>query len=154
MVVARWAEFESAQPDLARLARERFDVRKHKTLATLRKDGSPRISGIELKFDGDDVLVGMVPGSRKLADLRRDPRLAVHSPTVDPREGAESGWEGEAKLAGRAVEVEYRDPPAAGAGLFRIDLTEVSVVRLNHAGDRLVIESWQEGRGYRRVERA
>jgi hypothetical protein len=151
--MASWVEFESEQPDLAQLARERFDLRKHKTLATLRKDGSPRISGIELKFDGDDVLVGMMPGSRKLADLRRDPRLAVHSPTADPPLGAESGWKGEAKLAGRAVEVEYKDPPAAGAGLFRIDITEVSVVRLNEAGNRLVIESWHAGRGHRRVVR-
>jgi hypothetical protein len=151
--VARWVEFESAQPDLARLARERFDVRKHKTLATLRKDGSPRISGIELKFWDGDVLVGMMPASRKLEDLLRDPRLAVHSPTEDPPPGAEREWEGEAKLAGLAVEVEYRDSPVAGARLFRIDVTEVSLVRLNDAGDRLVIESWQEGRGCRLVER-
>jgi hypothetical protein len=153
VAVARWVEFESAQPDLARLARERFDIRKHKTLATLRKDGSPRISGIELKFWDGDVLVGMMPASRKLTDLLRDPRLAVHSPTVDPTEGAESEWEGEAKLGGRAVEVEYKDPPAAGARLFRIDITEVSVVHLNEAGNQLVIESWHAGRGYRRVER-
>jgi hypothetical protein len=35
-----------------------FDLRRHKTLATLRQDGSPRISGIELEFVDGDVVMG------------------------------------------------------------------------------------------------
>ena len=37
---------------------------------------------------------------------------------------------------------------------FRVDIEEVLLIHLNKAGDGLVIESWREGRGYRRIERA
>src|SRR5438874_9822251 len=79
--MASWAEFASAEPALASRVQQRFDLRKHKTLATLRKDGSPRISGIEVEFADGELFLGMMPGSRKLNDLERDPRLALHSPT-------------------------------------------------------------------------
>ena len=148
-----WAEFERDQPTLAANVRSRFDARKHKTLATLRPDGAPRISGIEVEFADGRVYVGMMPGSVKLRDLQRDPRLALHSPTEDPPEDAPGGWPGESKIAGRAVEVDGRDGPVAGGGRFAVDITEAVFTHLNDAGDRLVIESWRPGRGYRRVER-
>ena len=152
--MATWGEFEAEQPALAANVRDRFDVRKHKTLATLRADGSPRISGIEVEFADGEIYVGMMPDSVKLRDLRRDPRLAVHSPTEDPPEGAESSWPGEAKIAGRAVEVGSPDSPAGQGGRFAIDISEVAFTRLNEAGDRLVIESWHPGRGLRSIERS
>jgi len=45
-----WREFEAAEPEFARRVRAPFDAHKHKTIATLRADGSPRISGIETSF--------------------------------------------------------------------------------------------------------
>jgi hypothetical protein len=48
--MATWDEITTAAPDLADAVRQRFDAHKHKTLATLRGDGSPRISGIEASF--------------------------------------------------------------------------------------------------------
>ena len=101
--MATWGEFEAEQPALAANVRERFDVHKHKTLATLRADGSPRISGIEVEFADGQICLGMMPDSLKLNDLRRDPRLAVHSPTKDAPDGAEADWPGEAKIAGTAM---------------------------------------------------
>ena len=148
-----WAEFEADQPTLAASIRGRFDVRKHKTLATLRPDGAPRISGIEVEFADGQVYVGMMPGSVKLRDLQRDPRLALHSTTEDPPEDAPAGWPGESKISGRAVEVDAPDGPVADVGQFAVDITEVVFTHLNDAGDRLVIESWRPGPGYRRVER-
>ena len=103
--MASWAEFASAEPALASRVQQRFDIRRHKTLATLRTDGSPRISGIEVEFADGEIFLGMMPGSRKLRDLERDPRLALHSPTDDPPAGDPRGWAGEAKLAGYAREV-------------------------------------------------
>ena len=94
--MASWAEFAASDPDLASRVAERFAIRKHKTLATLRKDGSPRISGIEVEFDNGEPFFGMMPNSMKLRDLERDPRLALHSPTEDPPEGKPGGWPGEA----------------------------------------------------------
>jgi hypothetical protein len=151
--MATWGEFEAEQPDLAARVRARFDVRKHKTLATLRADGAPRISGIEVEFEDGQLYLGMMPDSAKLRDLRRDPRLAVHSPTEDPPEGKEADWAGEAKIAGRAVEVAFPGAPVEDASRFALDLTEVVLTHLNAAGDRLVIESWHPGRGVRTVER-
>jgi hypothetical protein len=150
--MASWAEFAAAEPDLAGRVKERFAIRKHKTLATLRKDGSPRISGIEVEFENGELFLGMMPGSVKLRDLDRDPRLAIHSPTDDPPEGNPSGWPGEAKLAGYARQVPVPDSPATG-GRFRIDITEAVFTHLNDAGDALVVESWRPGKGSKRLER-
>ena len=152
--MASWAEFAAAEPQMARRVAARFGIRKHKTLATLRKDGSPRISGIETAFEDGEIFLGMMPDSRKLADLRRDPRLALHSPTEDPPATDAASWGGEAKIAGRAVEVSAPDANAMDAGRFRVDISEVVLTYLNDAGNRLVIESWHPGRGRRRSERA
>jgi hypothetical protein len=48
--MARWSEVEAEAPELGALARRYLDAHVHKTLATLRRDGSPRISGIEATF--------------------------------------------------------------------------------------------------------
>jgi hypothetical protein len=151
--MASWSEFAAAEPALARRVEERFGIRKHKTLATLRRDGSPRISGIEVEFADGELFLGMMPDSVKLRDLERDPRLALHSPTEDPPDGQPQGWVGEAKLAGRAIEVDAPDSPAAGGRRFRVDITEAVLTHLNEAGDQLVVESWRPGQGTRRLER-
>jgi hypothetical protein len=159
--MASWAEIETAAPELAARARATFDAHKHKVLATLRRDGSPRISGIEADFADGQLWLGMMPGSRKALDLRRDPRLALHSASVDPPEGDPGDWAGDAKLSGRAVEV---DDPAVlermGAGdqageahLFRVDIAELVHTRVGEPADHLVIELWREGQGLRTMRR-
>jgi hypothetical protein len=144
--MSSWAEFAAAEPEFAEAVRKRFTVRKHCTVATLRRDGSPRISGIEVEFSDGELVLGMMLGSRKAMDVRRDPRLALHSPTVDPPEDSPSGWAGEAKIAGRGIEVS--DPDARDeAHLFRVDIDEVVLTTLSDPADHLVIESWHPGRG-------
>lgn len=147
-----WRDVEQAEPEFARRVRELFDVRKHKTIATLRADGSPRISGIEASFEDGELVFGSMPNARKGADLRRDPRFALHSPTVDPVEGTPTQWSGEAKIAGRAIP---RDAtPGAEGDHFRADITEVVYTHLNDQGTMLVVEWWTPRHGLRRVERA
>lgn len=136
----------AAEPGFANRVEAVFGVRKHKTMATLRRDGSPRISGIELAFAEGELTLGMMPGSVKEADLRRDPRLAIHSPTVDPPEAAPGSWAGEAKVAGAGVEM-----PGSG---FRVDVLEVVLTRVEPGGGFLVIESWTPSSGLVRRERA
>jgi Pyridoxamine 5'-phosphate oxidase len=153
--VATWQDVTSAAPELADSARALFDAHKHKTLATLRRDGAPRISGIEASFVNGELWLGMMQGSRKALDLRRDPRLALHSASVDAEEDG-SGWPGDAKLSGTAVEItdpERVDALAAGGHLFRVDVTELVLTRVGDPPDHLVIEMWREGRGVTRVER-
>ncbi|HEX2118334.1 MAG TPA: pyridoxamine 5'-phosphate oxidase family protein [Acidimicrobiales bacterium] len=149
--MARWQEFVAADPDFAGHVRRCFDIRKHATLATLRKDGSPRISGSEVEFDDDgEIYLGMMAGSLKARDLRRDARLALHCPTEDAPEGDPSSWLGDAKIAGLGVEVSEPDADD-GAHRFRIDITEVVLTTVE--GDSLVIRSWHPGRGVERRER-
>ena len=93
-----------------------------------------------------------MPDARKGADLRRDPRFALHSATVDPPEGNPAGWPGEAKIAGRAVRAGDLDGETAGE-LFHTDIGEVVVTCLNEAATLLVIEWWRPGTELRRVER-
>ena len=120
---------------------------KHLTMATLRRDGSPRISGTEVQFRDGELTIGSMPGALKANDLLLDSRIAIHGPTHDP---AKSGsWRGEAKVAGRAVPMKTEGDDH----FFRIDLHEVVITRLNTARDRLVIESWTPQRGYRAAER-
>jgi hypothetical protein len=123
--------------------------RKHLTMATLRRDGSPRISGTEVEFDDDELRIGSMLSAVKALDLRRDPRVAIHGPTEDPPQGNPSGWKGEAKIAGTAKEIDS----GVDAHHFHIDINEVVITRLNAAGDRLVVESWNPSRGYRIMER-
>lgn len=157
--MATWSEVTSAAPELARQAQKVFEAHLHKTLATLRKDGSPRISGTEARFFEGDLWLGSMLDSLKALDLRRDPRLALHSATVDPKM-----TEGDAKLLGRAVEVNDQaviarfsgtldQQPADPFHLFRIDITELVVTQIGNPPDHLVIESWHEGKGMTRVER-
>jgi hypothetical protein len=150
--MASWAEFADAEPEFAELVHGRFTARKHCTLATLRKDGSPRISGTEVELREEELVLGMMPGSMKALDLRREPRMALHSATVDPPEDDPSSWAGEAKIAGRAVEM---SDPRRGTDphWFRVDIAEVVLTRVGDPPDHLVIESWHPDRGLERRER-
>ena len=150
--VASWRDLEREEPDFAATVRALFDARTHKTLATLRADGSPRISGIEVEFKDGELVFGSMPDARKGADLARDPRFALHGPTVDPPEGRPAAWPGEAKVAGRAVLVGDVDGEASGQS-FRADLDEVVLTSLTDAGDRLLIQVWRPGVPLRRIER-
>jgi len=144
-----WREIEEAAPEFAARVRALFDAHRHKTIATVRADGAPRISGIETVFEDGELVFGSMPNARKGADLRRDPRFALHSATVDPVEGAEAQWPGEAKISGRAV--------ATGGGAdgdrFRADIAEVVHTHLDPEATRLVVEWWTPAGGLRRVER-
>ena len=148
-----WAAFADEAPELGRAVRESFAVRKHCTMATLRADGSPRISGTEVEFSDGELWLGSMAGARKAQDLQRDGRVAVHAPTVDPPEGQEASWSGEAKVAGTAVEVGSVEGQE-GSHRFRIDLHEVVHTKVAPSGDALVIRSWHAGRGVQERVRA
>ncbi len=137
--------------------RARLDAHTHKTLATLRLDGSPRVSGSETNLVDGELWIGSMWQTLKARDLKRDPRFALHSGSEDPPE-----WPGDAKLAGIAEEI--TDPErvqaihgeAAAAGpthLFRLDLREVSTVGLDEERKALVIDVWTPEGGVRTMKR-
>ncbi|MEU6103131.1 pyridoxamine 5'-phosphate oxidase family protein [Streptomyces flaveolus] len=152
-----WAVFTSAEPELAALVEARFGAYRHHTLATLRRDGSPRTTGLEVRFLGGELWLGMMHGSLKALDLRRDPRFALQA---NPGEG--TGMDGgDVRICGRAVEVD--DPETKGGyvkeveppepfHLFRTELTEV--VRTYVEDDTyLVTQVWKPGEPVRTLKR-
>ncbi|MCC5574164.1 pyridoxamine 5'-phosphate oxidase family protein [Microtetraspora sp. AC03309] len=142
-----WQDFENEASEFAARVRARFESAKHCTMATLRKDGSPRISGTEVGFSGGDLRLGSMPGSLKALDLRRDPRLALHGPMSDMPEENPSAYPGDVKIAGIAHEL--GDPAQlTESHFFRIEITEVVLVRVAESNDHVVIESWHPGRGH------
>jgi hypothetical protein len=147
-----WRAVEEAAPDFARRVRALFDAHRHKTVATVRSDGAPRISGIEAHFENGELVFGSMPHARKGADLLRDPRFALHSATIDPVEGDEAHWPGEAKISGRAIAAGALGEGAAG-DRFHADIVEVVHTHLNEAATMLVVEWWTPTHGLRRVER-
>jgi hypothetical protein len=158
-----WAEFAAEVPELAAFVQARLDAHRHRLMATLRADGSPRISGTELLIHGGELWIGSMPDARKFADLRRDPRLAVHSGSDDPPD-----WHGDARLTGVAILVDDEPGKAAFKAtwaelmggfppgpfeLARLSITEASTVREAASRDHLVLETWRPGLPVRRIER-
>ena len=153
-----WSDFETAAPELAKRVRERLDAHTHKTLATVRRDGSPRVSGTETAFADGELWIGSMWQARKARDLQRDPRFALHGGSDDP-----PGWSGDAKLAGvaeeitdpeRVREINGENAPPGPSHLFRLDLREVSTVQLDDERKALVIEVWTPERGVRTIKRS
>jgi hypothetical protein len=153
--VASWQDIVDSAPEFAEAIRGHIDARVHKTIATIRVDGAPRISGIETFFADGELYVGSMPNARKALDLRRDPRYALHTGSIDPPE-----WPGDAKLSGTAEEITDPDRRAAvsfsggpEAHLFRLDIDEAVLVGLNDERTKLVVELWRPGAELKRIER-
>jgi hypothetical protein len=146
--MATWKEFETAAPDLARAVRARFEATKHHVLASLRRDGSPRVSGTEVEFNGDDMTMGSMPGAVKAADLKRDGRFALHA---NPGDGSMDG--GDSKISGLAVATPNPkdDGSFPGADFFRLDILEVVHTSLADGG--LLIQTWRPEEGEREIRR-
>jgi hypothetical protein len=154
-----WAQFEAEVPAMAAFVRERLDAHRHKMMATIRADGWPRISGIEIMIDRGEVWIGGMPNARKSADLWRDPRVAIHSGSDEP-----AAFKGDARLTGLAVPIHDEAVKAtflaaAGGGppgpfdLFRLAITEVSTVRVGEPADHLVLQVWRPGQEVREIRR-
>jgi hypothetical protein len=153
-----WQEVQADAPDFAARVRRCFDAGTHKTIATLRRDGSPRISGTELQFADGQVTLGMMRGSMKRLDVLRDPRVALHSPTIEPPKHDMTSWPGDAKLAGKLVQSAAPAGEAdEGGGALTLDITEAVLTCLGTPADprviELVVESWHPGRGWQRRTR-
>jgi hypothetical protein len=151
--MASFADVETEEPEFATRVRAAFDAHRHKILATLRADGSPRVSGIEASLGGGQLWLAGMTRSVKFADLRGDPRMALHSGSDEP-----DSFTADAKVSGRAVEV--TDPaeraafatatgsPADGDyELFRVDLEQVVLTAVADDKSALIISSWRPGRG-------
>ncbi|MEU4997660.1 pyridoxamine 5'-phosphate oxidase family protein [Streptomyces sp. NPDC021622] len=156
-MTSNWAAFAAAEPDFARTAEERFGLFTHHVIATLRKDGSPRTTGLEVRFLYGELWLGMMPNSMKALDLRRDPRFSLQA---NPGAGTEMAG-GDIRIAGRAIEVTDPETVARYAGevgppepfhLFRTELAEV--VRTYIEDEKyLAVRLWKPGAPARTTRR-
>ena len=142
--MATWQQFETEASDLAADVRRAFERGSSHVLATLRRDGSPRVSGIEVQFDGTNMTIGSMPSAVKAHDLISDGRFALH---------AVPGEEGDAKVSGLAVEVNTDRRRKTGAYLFRLDLRQVVYTALSDDRRYLLIRVWRPGQKVERIER-
>jgi hypothetical protein len=139
---ATWGDFSREAPELAAFVRGRIEEHGLAILATLRADGSPRVSGLEPFFHDGELWFGMMPASIKAADLRRDGRFALHNATVD-----KDVTDGDVKVNGIAS---LAEPGGSGlpqigqdAELFTTTITSVSAIRV--VDGRLLIDTWRPG---------
>lgn len=155
--VTGWQEFAEQAPELAAAARARLESAQHHVLATLRKDGSPRVSGSEIGWYRGELALGSMPGARKARDLQRDGRFALHT---NPGDGTMA--EPDVKISGLATEVTGDEqgawaaeagPPQSDAHLFRCAITEVVTTTVSDDQTHLVITSWTPERGVRVFKR-
>ena len=167
--LASWAELAAEASEFAEVIQGRLSASEHHVLATLRADGSPRVNGTNLLFEGEDLVIGCMPGTRRAADLRRDPRCAIHTapdlasmPDGDARiecEAQELSRESvrvildrlQAEAKSSSETAEDGSAPSEGE-FFSLQIKSVSHVQVQ--GDRLLITSWDPAQGLRKIWRS
>ena len=168
--MASFGEIEHAEPDLAARARAILSSTTNAVLGTVRRDGSPRLSGADPYFHDGQLCIWSMPGARKGQDLRRDPRVAVHSIPWDSRrvrEGAAEVGLADTKVSGNAMLVsdaahrtsfrtwlraERGAEPPEDWDLFTIDIDGVAVIFVDDGN--LVVDQWSRSDGRRTLRRA
>ena len=154
--VTSWDDFQRQAPDLADAVRARLTATLHTVLGTLRADGAPRLTGLEVHFGEGELWLAMMPDSRKADDLRR---IRASRSTARPtcrwstgRQGRRPRDRGRRRPTRRFAAALPQELPPSGMALFRADLTEASLARVE--GDNMVIDIWHDGgRSVRQVQR-
>jgi hypothetical protein len=159
--MARWADLEAAAPELTTSGRELIDRFRFVYVATLRRDGTPRISAVEARIVEGDLAMSMIPGTLKARDLVREPRLAVIAPLQNPDDPNQ-----ELKLRGRALEI-YDDAVKASVAaaiegssgwrppldwlFFSVDIEVAALIAWNAGVMRMI--RWSAEQGVEHIER-
>jgi Pyridoxamine 5'-phosphate oxidase len=104
----KWSEIAPREPALAAVAHDRLIAPGVLLVGTIRRDGSPRISGVEpLVMDGR-LWLSMMQASTKAHDLHRDPRILLHSIVTGPEGTPEVKIRGSVREeTGRQVQERY-----------------------------------------------
>ena len=138
-----WAEVAADQPDLAEQVERVFRARRLKTLGTIRRDGTPRLSEISgASIRDGEVWLGLIP-SAKAHDVDRDPRCAIHCGSPGDEAAAS------ARVSGRAVH-SGTEPTFSR---FRIDVLEVVMTVPDPESRQIRVEWWTAANGSGRLVR-
>jgi pyridoxamine 5'-phosphate oxidase-like protein len=154
-----WKSFAQQAPDLAAVAASLIEGPGVCMIGTLRADGSPRISPCEPYIVDGELLLGMMPRSRKALDLLRDPRVVVHNAHAD-----REALQGDVKVYGRVRDMSedaewrrrYGDAtqaridwrPDGPFHLFAVDVESAGFIRF---GDAKLALRWSPGGGAERL---
>ncbi|MEX1253259.1 MAG: pyridoxamine 5'-phosphate oxidase family protein [Dehalococcoidia bacterium] len=152
--MASWREFAEADPEMAALGAQLISNKTFQVayLATLRKDGGPRVHPVCPVLAGDHIYLAIGPQSPKLADLRRDSRYMLHAmPGKGDAEFNIRGRATEGNDAATHAEVEHA---AAAVGLnvmpreviFRLDIKQAATTyweRVGQPDTRPVRRRWR-----------
>jgi Pyridoxamine 5'-phosphate oxidase len=155
-----WRDLESAAPEIAHLGSERLEQARVALLATLRKDGSPRISPVEPFLTQGQLIFGAMSWSLKTRDLLRDPRCVLHSAVTGPDSG-----EGELKLYGRATEADeeirngcgegwWLERPPDAATVFALRIEQATFISWDTEQGQMTVRRWSPLRGYTKTRRS
>jgi hypothetical protein len=168
--MASFADVENVDPEFADRVRTILSTTTNAVLGTLRRDGSPRLSGADPYFHDGQLRIWSMPGARKGQDLRRDPRVALHSIPWDSRklrDGAAEVGSADAKVNGTAVLVsdagdrsafrawlrsERGFEPPDDWDLFTIDIESLTVISVDNG--QLVLDRWSTTEGRQTMRRA
>jgi general stress protein 26 len=142
-----WQELANDKPELAAFGAERLLDSEVAYLATVRKDGSPRVHPVTPIIGDGRLFVFMEPTSPKGHDLRRNGRYAMHCQVADSE-----GGKGEFFLSGRAQLVEdaaVRETAVRAAShdvadryiLFELDVDQA--LGTTYSGEGPVRQRWQ-----------
>jgi hypothetical protein len=155
-----WRELELAASEIAEPGKARLDETRVALLATLRRDGSPRVSPIEPFFAAGQLLFGAMAWTLKARDLERDARCTLHSAITGPNEG-----EPELKLYGRAIEADddlraacptgwWTDQPHEAARVFSLSIEEAAFVTWDYEGGEMTVRRWSRETGLKTSRRS
>jgi hypothetical protein len=159
-----WKDFKRAVPEIAEPAEEVLGLNGLALVGTIRRDGTPRISPVEVFFLREELLLGMMKRSKKVLDLLRDPRCVIHNAVSDPE-----GSQPELKLRGRAISGEERmrerfceayairrkrRPPEPFPGhVFSLDVDDATFIRYDTEKNEMTAKRWSMELGFRETKR-
>jgi Pyridoxamine 5'-phosphate oxidase len=74
-----WEELDRQAPQIARLGKRLLEERGLAFLATVRRDGSPRLHPVSPVICQGELMMGVIDRSPKSRDLLRDGRCVLHA---------------------------------------------------------------------------
>jgi hypothetical protein len=152
--MATWKQFEDEAPELAAEIRSRFEAHETHILATLRIDGSPRVSGSEVDFQSENLTLGSMLGAVKAHDLRRDGRFAIHAhPSTDIGDAKITGIATEITGAHDKEELRTEEQPPGDFHAFVVNVTEAVLTSVDQEAGELIIQLWRPGQGVKVTRR-
>jgi hypothetical protein len=153
--MATLAELRSSAPAIAAFLGERITATGLCVLGTIRSDGWPRVSPIELSIVDDRLYVGSMPNAVKAQDLQRDPRCCIVTTLADKDDLAGEGkafcrareilapdeWEPVRAAFKESVGFDVGEP--GGSHIFELDIEAAAWQRVD--GDDWRTTSWHAG---------